>query len=296
MIIAATPFLLAASGELITERSGVLNLGVEGLMLMGAVSAFAVANLTGSSGIGILAGAAAGVLTSLIFAVLTLSFLANQAATGLALTIFGIGFSGLIGQGFVGVALEPLAKFDFFGLAELTAVTRILFAHDLMVYFAILMCFALWWFLDRSRYGLILRAVGDSHDSAHALGYNVIGVRYLAVLFGGAMAGLGGAYMSLAYTPLWGENMTAGRGWIALALVVFASWRPMRVLVGSFLFAAVTQLQFYGQDWGIALPSQFLAMGPYLATIVALVLISRDRSLIRANAPACLGQPFRADR
>ena len=313
LIIAATPVLFAGLGELVAERSGVLNLGVEGMMLMGAVTAFAVAYSTGSTPLALLAGLGAGTAMALIFCVLSLSLLANQAATGLALTIFGIGASGLIGQGFVGEALEPLAKLDIPWLSDSTMLGRIFLSHDAMVYFALAMVVAVGWFLTRSRAGLKLRAVGDSHDSAHALGLPVIGIRYMATMFGGAMAGLGGAYLSLAYTPMWGENMTAGRGWIALALVVFATWRPGRLLAGAWLFAAVDIMRFYagsidayvcaGSCWGpeggqllTLLPAQFLSMLPYVATIAALVIISRDVSLTKANAPACIGQPFRADR
>jgi simple sugar transport system permease protein len=296
MIIAATPLLLAAMGELVTERSGVLNLGVEGMMLVGAVVAFAVANATGSSVLGIAAGAGAGLLMALIFSVIALSLLANQAATGLALTIFGIGASGLIGQGFVGMALSPLPKLAIPGISDTTMLGRILLGHDAMVYMALALAAGVAWFLYNTRGGLALRAVGDNHDSGHALGYNVIGIRYLATMFGGACAGLGGAYLSLAYTPMWAENMTAGRGWIALALVVFATWKPWRLVAGAYLFAAVTQLQFYGQDWGLPVASQFLAMAPYVATILALVIISRDVNLTKANAPACIGRPFRAER
>ncbi|HSF94424.1 MAG TPA: ABC transporter permease [Thermohalobaculum sp.] len=296
MIIAATPLLLAAMGELVTERSGVLNLGVEGMMLMGAVVAFAVANSTGSSSLGIVAGAVAGTAMAAIFSVIALSLLANQAATGLALTIFGIGASGLIGQGFVGIALDPLPKLAIPGVSDSTMLGRILLGHDAMVYMALALAAAVAWFLYNTRGGLALRAVGDNHDSGHALGYNVIAIRYMATMFGGACAGLGGAYLSLAYTPMWAENMTAGRGWIALALVVFATWKPWRLVAGAYLFAAVTQLQFYGQDWGLPVASQFLAMAPYLATIVALVIISRDVNLTKANAPACIGRPFRAER
>jgi len=296
MIVAATPLLLAAIGELVTERSGVLNLGVEGMMLMGAVVAFATANATGSSVLGIAAGAGAGLAMAFIFAVISLSLLANQAATGLALTIFGIGASGLVGQSLVGVPLEPLAKLSIPGVTDTSALGRILLGHDAMVYLALALAAGVARFLARTRAGLALRAVGDNHDSGHALGYNVVAIRYLATLFGGLCAGLGGAYLSLAYTPMWTENMTAGRGWIALALVVFATWRPWRVVAGAYLFAAVTQLQFYGQDWGWPIPSQFLAMAPYVATILALVIISRDVNLTKANAPACIGRPFRAER
>ncbi len=295
MMIAATPLLLAASGELVAERSGVLNLGVEGMMLVGAVTAFALTHLTGSAALGVLAGAAAGLAMALIFAVLTLSLLANQPATGLALTIFGIGLSGLIGQDFVGITIEPLARLSIPGLSDSTALGRILLSHDPMVYLALALAAAVAWFLYRTRAGLALRAVGDNHEAAHALGYDVIAIRYGATLFGGACAGLGGAYLSLAYTPMWAENMTAGRGWIALALVVFATWKPGRLVAGAYLFAAVTQLQFYGQSWGVPLPAQFLAMAPYLVTVVALVIISRDVNLTKANAPACIGRPFRAE-
>ncbi len=296
MIIAATPLLLAATGELVAERSGVLNLGVEGMMLVGAVVAFALANTTGSDMMAMLGGAAAGMAMALVFAVLVLGLMANQPATGLALTIFGIGVSGLIGQSYVGVALEPLPKLALPVISEGSMLGRILFAHDAMVYLSLALVAAVAWFLYRTRAGLALRAVGDNHDSAHALGYNVIATRYAAVIFGGACAGLGGAYLSLAYTPMWAENMTAGRGWIALALVVFATWKPGRLVAGAFLFAAVTQLQFYGQDWNLPVPSQFLAMAPYVATILALVVISRDVNLTKANAPACIGRPFRAER
>lgn len=296
MIIAATPFIFAGMGELVAERSGVLNLGVEGMMLMGAVAAFATSYATGSTPLAIVAGALAGMVLALIFAFVALGLLANQAATGLALTIFGIGASGLIGQGFVGQALTPLAKLNLPGISDSTMAGRILLGHDAMVYLGLMLAGVTAWFLSSTRAGLALRAVGDNHDSGHALGLPVVRIRTLATLFGGAMAGLGGAYLSLAYTPMWGENMTAGRGWIALALVVFATWRPWRLVAGAYLFAMVTQLQFYGQDWGLPIASQFLAMAPYLATIVALVIISRDVALTKANAPACIGRPFRAER
>ena len=295
MMIAATPFLFAGMGELVAERSGVLNLGVEGMMLMGAVAAFATAYATGSTPLAIVAGIGAGAALALVFCIVSISLLANQAATGLALTIFGIGASGLIGKDFVGKALEPIPAIEIPLIGE-TMLGRALLNHDPLVYLALIMAAATAWFLSRTRAGLSLRAVGDSHHSAHALGLPVVKVRYLATLYGGAMAGLGGAYLSLVYTPMWGENMTAGRGWIALALVVFATWRPWRLVAGAYLFALVTQLQFYGQDWGWPVASQFLAMAPYLATIVALVIISRDVNLTKANAPACIGQPFRAER
>ena len=293
MMAAATPLLYAALGELVTEKSGVLNLGVEGMMITGAVTAFAAATITGSSAIGIVAGAAAATALSLIFALLTLSLVANQVATGLALTIFGIGFSALIGQGYVGTPLDALPKLDIPGISDLTFIGPVLFGHDFLVYFSFVMVGAVAWFLYRTRAGLVLRAVGESHEAAHAIGYPVIAIRYLAVAFGGAMAGLGGSYLSLAYTPMWIENMTAGRGWIALALVVFATWRPGRVLLGAYLFGGVTILQLHGQGFGLDIASQVLSMLPYLATILVLVLISSDRALIRLNAPADIGRIFR---
>jgi simple sugar transport system permease protein len=292
IITASTPLLLAATGELITEKSGVLNLGVEGMMLIGAIAAFATAVSTGSALLAILAGAFSGALVASIFAVLTLIFLANQVATGLALTIFGVGLSALIGSNFVGIALEPLPKMNVDGLSTIPILGKILFNHDVLVYLSFGMIFLVGWFLSKTRAGLILRAVGESHDSAHALGYSIITVRYLAVIFGGFMSGLGGSYLSLVYTPLWAENMTAGRGWIALALVVFGTWRAGRVAFGAYLFGAITILQLHVQGWGINIASQFMTMLPYIATIVVLVLISRDKGRIRMNAPQCIGKPF----
>ena len=262
-------------------------------MITGAVTAFATATVTGSSAIGIVAGAAAAMALSLIFAVLTLSLVANQVATGLALTIFGIGLSALIGQGYVGTPLDALPKLDIPGISDIAFIGPVLFGHDFLIYFSFVMVGAVAWFLYRTRAGLVLRAVGESHDAAHAIGYPVIGIRYLAVAFGGAMAGVGGAYLSVAYTPMWIENMTAGRGWIALALVVFATWRPGRVLLGAYLFGGVTILQLHGQGFGLGVASQVLSMLPYLATILVLVLISSDRALIRLNAPADIGKIFR---
>ena len=293
MMAAATPLLYAALGELVTEKSGVLNLGVEGMMITGAVTAFAAATITGSSALGIVAGAGAATALSLIFAVLTLSLVANQVATGLALTIFGIGLSALIGQGYVGEPLDALPALDIPGISDITFIGPVLFGHDFLIYFSFVMVGAVAWFLYRTRAGLVLRAVGESHDAAHAIGYPVIAIRYLAVAFGGAMAGLGGAYLSVAYTPMWIENMTAGRGWIALALVVFATWRPGRVLLGAYLFGGVTILQLHGQGFGLGVASQIFSMLPYLATILVLVLISSDRALIRLNAPADIGRIFR---
>jgi ABC-type uncharacterized transport system permease subunit len=294
VISASTPLLLAATGELVTEKAGVLNLGVEGMMLAGAVVGFAASVATGSGLLGIVAGAVAGALLALIFGALTLTFLANQVATGLALTIFGVGFSALMGAGYVGIALTPLPKLDIAGLSDLPVIGAILFHQDILVYASFALLAGVSWFLYRTHAGLVLRSIGDSHDAAHAIGYPVIAIRYAAVAFGGAMCGLAGAYMSLAYTPQWAENMTAGRGWIALALVVFATWRPSRLLLGAYLFGGVSLLQLFLQGQGVRIPSQFLTMLPYLATIVVLVLISRDRTRIRLNAPACLGKPFYA--
>ena len=292
VITASTPLLFAATGELVAEKSGVLNLGVEGMMLVGAIAAFAATSASGSATLGVLAGAVAGTATATIFGFLTLTMLANQAATGLALTIFGIGFSALIGADFVGFALNPLPKLDVPGLSGLPVLGPIVFAQDALVYLSLGMLSAVAWVLARTRLGLILKAVGESHDSAHALGHPVILIRYGTVLFGGAMSGLAGAYLSLAYTPLWAENMTAGRGWIALALVVFATWQPGRLLFGAYMFGAITILQLHAQGWGVDIPSQFMSMLPYFATILVLVLISSDRIRIRLNAPQCIGKVF----
>jgi len=293
VITASTPLLFAALGELVTEKSGVLNLGVEGMMLVGAVSAFAVASSTGSGTLGIMAGAAGGALMALVFGFLTLTLLANQVATGLALTIFGVGFSALIGASFVGFAIEPLPPLNLPGLSDIPIVGPLLFGQDFLVYLSFAAVIGVAWFLKHSHSGMVLRAVGESHDSAHAIGYNVIGIRYLATMFGGAMSGLGGAYLSLSYTPMWAEGMTSGRGWIALALVVFATWRPGRLMLGAYMFGGITILQLNAQGLGMDVPSQLMSMLPYLATIVVLVLISRDQTRIRLNAPASMGQPFR---
>ncbi|MGB1921220.1 MAG: ABC transporter permease [Candidatus Puniceispirillaceae bacterium] len=288
--------MFAASGELIAERSGVLNLGVEGMMLMGAVSAFAVAMGTGSPLLGMFAGAFAGAITAGIFAFFALGLATNQVATGLALTIFGTGLSGLIGAPLVGHAIDGLPQIHIPLLADIPFLGMLLFQHDIMVYLAVIMVGLCAWVLNATRVGLIIRAVGDNHDSAHALGYSVLGVRLLAVMFGGMMAGLGGAYLPLVLTPHWAEGMTAGRGWIALALVVFASWRPWRVLGGALVFGGITIMQLAGQARGWTIPSQFLSMLPYLATIIVLVLISRNREFALANSPACLGRIFHAGK
>jgi simple sugar transport system permease protein len=293
VIAAATPLIYAAIGELVVEKSGVLNLGVEGMMLAGAVTGFATAVLTGSGALGVLAGLLGGALLALVFAVLTISLLANQVATGLALTLFGIGLSALLGAGFVGTPVARLPRLDLPLLSDLPFVGPVLFGHDALVYIALVVVAAVAWFLTRTRAGMILRAVGENHHAAHAIGHPVLQVRYLAILFGGAMAGLGGAYLSLAYTPMWIEQMTAGRGWIALALVVFSAWRPWRLLLGAYLFGGVTIFQLHAQGAGLFnVPAELLSMLPYLATILVLTLISAGRWRGWLNPPACLGKSF----
>ena len=296
VITAATPLVLAASGELVAERSGVLNLGVEGMMIMGAVCAFAAAHMTGSPYLGILAGIASGAVFSLLFGFLTLTLVTNQVATGLALTILGLGVSAMLGESFVGLPGVKLQPIVFPVLSEIPFIGPLLFRQDLIFYMSIALVAGISWFLFKSRTGLKIRAIGDNHGSAHALGINVIRTRYLAVMFGGACAGLAGAQLSLVYTPQWVENMSAGRGWIALALVVFASWRPWRVLAGGYLFGAVTIGQLHAQAFGIGVPSQLLSALPYIATIVVLVIISHNRRTTLINTPASLGKSFVPDR
>jgi len=296
VIAASTPLLLAAAGELVVERSGVLNLGVEGMMIMGAACGFAGAYLTGSTFVGALFGIAAGVALSCVFALLTLGMAVNQVAAGLALTILGVGLSGLIGAGFVGEKITPAPSLYIPYLTSIPLIGRIFFGQDMFVYFSVALVAAIWWFLYRTRAGLILRAVGDSHTSAHALGYPVLRIRFLAVLFGGACAGLGGAFLPLAYTPFFIPGMTAGRGWICLALVVFSSWRPGRLVAGAYLFGAVTILQLHAQAFGLGIPSQLMTALPYLATVIVLVLISRARGSSGSAAPASLGMVFVPDR
>lgn len=292
IITAATPLLYAALGELVAEKSGVLNLGVEGMILLGAVCGFAAVTFTGNAAAGIAAGALGGAALSLVFALLALGLQASQVATGLALTLFGIGLSALLGQDLVGVAYDGLPKLALPFLSDIPVIGALLFNHDILVYGSVALLAAVAWFLSRTRAGLVLRAVGDSHEVAHAMGYPVLRIRFLATLFGGACAGLAGAYLSLAYSPLWIENMSAGRGWIALALVVFATWRPWRVLAGAYLFGGITIAQLHAQALGVGVPAQIMSMLPYLATIAVLVLISRDRGKIKLNAPACVGKAF----
>ena len=296
VIAASTPLLLAASGELVVERSGVLNLGVEGMMIVGAACGFAGAYMSGSTVVGALCGILAGAALAAIFGILTLGLAVNQVATGLALTILGVGLSGLIGKGFVGEKIVLVQHLNLPFLTDLPAVGRILFGEDPFVYVSIALIIGIWLFLYRTRAGLVLRAVGDNHASAHALGYPVLKIRMLAVLFGGGCAGLGGAFLPLAYTPFFIPGMTAGRGWIALALVVFASWRPLRLVGGAYLFGAVSILQLHTQALGLGVPPQLMSALPYLATVIVLVLISRTRGTVGSAAPACLGVVFVPDR
>lgn len=292
VIIASTPLVFAAIGELVVEKSGVLNLGVEGMMIIGAIAAFATTIETGSFVAGVVAAILCGALMALLFAVLTQTLLANQVATGLALTMFGLGFAALIGQGYSGKSTPQLPKLAMPGISDLPIVGPLLFGHDVLVYLSFGLVIAVGWLLSRTRTGLVIRAIGENHEAAHAIGYPVVAYRYATLLFGGACAGLGGAYLSLVQTPLWVENLTAGRGWIALALVVFAAWRPVRLLFGAYLFGGITILQLHSQALGLGIEPQVLSMLPYLATIVVLVLISNDRSKARLNAPANLGQTF----
>ncbi len=290
LMVAATPILLAAIGELVVEKAGVLNLGVEGMMITGAICGFALAVETGSPFVGFVSAAVGGALLSLLFVILTQYALANQVASGLALTLFGLGFSALLGQDYVGLKPPPTPRLDIPVLSDLPVVGPILFSHDAVLYLGIALTAAVWALLKYTRVGLVLRAVGENHDAAHALGYKVVRIRVLAIMFGGACAGLGGAYISLIRVPQWTEGMTAGVGWIALALVVFASWKPWRALLGAYLFGGVTVMQLNLQAAGVAIPVEYLAMSPYLITIVVLVILSADKS----RAPASLGRIFHA--
>ena len=294
-VIAATPLIYAALGELVAERAGVLNLGVEGMMLVGALTAFAVSVSSGSLLLGYLAAILASMLMALLFAVLTLSLQTNQVATGLALTLFGLGLSAFAGRNFLGLAVEGIHALSIPLLKDLPVAGPLLFRFDAAVYGSILLYFVVDRVLRRTRAGLQLRAVGESPSIAHALGQPVMLTRYLAVLFGGATSGIAGAYISTALTPMWVEGMSAGRGWIALALVVFATWKPQRVLWGAYLFGGVTILQLHAQGLGLRVPSEILSMLPYAATIVVLVIICRDPTAILLNQPASLGKSFHPD-
>lgn len=291
-LAAGTPLLLAAIGIVISEKSGVVNLGIEGIMAVAAVAGFATAHASGSAELGFVAGAATGAALALLFALLALGLHANQYATGLALALFGAGLSAFLGQSFQGENLAARGSDGIVGLRDLPGIGPALFMQHWTVYLALLLVVAVAWFLQRTRAGLVLRAVGESPESAHALGYPVRTIRVWALAFGGACAGLAGSYLSVIYTPLWAEGMVAGRGWIALALVTFATWRPGRVLLGAYLFGGVTMLQFFLQASGVDVANQLLAMTPYVATIVVLALISRNPRWIRLNMPASLGKPF----
>lgn len=290
LMVAATPILLAALGELVVERAGVLNLGVEGMMITGAICGFAMAVNSGSPLVGFVAAAAGGAALALLFALLTQFALANQVASGLALTLFGLGLSALLGQGYVGIKPPPTPRLDIPLLGDIPFLGQVLFSHDPVVYFGLGLVAVIWWMLKYSHAGMVLRAVGENHHAAHALGYKVVRIRVLAILFGGACAGLGGAYLSLVRVPQWTEGMTSGAGWIALALVVFASWKAGRVLLGAWLFGGVAVLQLNLQAAGIAIPVEYLSMSPYLITILVLVTMSADKS----RAPASLGRIFHA--
>ena len=291
-LAAGTPLALAGLGLLVNERAGVVNLGAEGMMAVAAVTGFAAAFHTGSDWMGFAAGAAAGAAAASIFGWLSLWLYTNQYATGLALSLFGGGFSAFVGTGYVGRKLEQSAGVGIPGLRDVPFLGPALFRQHPMVYVAIATMAAMAWFFYRTRAGLVLRSVGESPESAHALGYPVRRIRMGAVGVGGALCGVSGAYLSIIYAPMWVEGMIAGRGWIALALTVFATWRPGRVLLGAYLFGGVTMLQFHLQAQGVQLPSQFMSMLPYLSTIFVLVLISRDPLWIRLNMPASLGKTF----
>lgn len=292
MLSAGTVLAIAGLGLLVNERSGIVNLGAEGMMLVAAVAGFAAMVHTGSQWAAFGAGAAAGALLAVVFGVLVIWLNTNQYASGLALSLFGVGFSAFVGIRYTQEKLPPRAPFEIPGLADVPFLGTALFKQHPMVWLAIVLTLALAWFLYRSRAGLVLRAVGESPESAHALGYPVRVIRLAAVAAGGALCGVAGAYISVVYTGIWVEGMTAGKGWIALALTTFATWRPARLLLGAWLFGGVTMLQFHLQGQGVEVPSQFLTMLPYLATIVVLVLISRNATWIRVNMPASLGKPF----
>ena len=294
-VVAATPLIYAALGETVVEKSGILNLGVEGMMLVGAMAGFATTLFSGSATLGFFAAAGAGILMALIFAFLTLTLQANQVATGLALTLFGSGLSAFVGHGLAGTPLPGLKSLDLGFLTQLPVLGPLLFHYDIMVYLSLLLFAALYWFLSKSHTGLKLRAVGEAPKVAHAIGHPVILIRYLAVMFGGATAGIAGAYLSIVQTPMWVEGMSAGKGWIALALVVFGTWKPLRVVCGAYLFGGVTVLQLYAQGFGLTVPSQFLAMLPYAATVLVLVIICRDPKTILLNQPLSLGRNFHPD-
>lgn len=296
-VVSGTPLIIAATGELVTEKAGVLNLGLEGMMAVGAIAAFATAFAGHGALLAVLAGMAAGCAMALAFGVLTLTMLANQVASGLALAILGVGLSAFVGKRYESAPLPTVPPIRIPLLADIPVIGPALFNQQSLVYFSWALVAAVVWFLYRSRAGLVLRAIGESPSVAHAVGYRVIAIRYAAVAFGGAMSGIAGAFLSVYYTPLWAEGMVAGRGWIALALVVFATWRPLRIVLGAYLFGGVMIAQLFVQGMGLKLevPTEFLSALPYAATVVVLVLISRNVNTVRLNAPVSLAIPFRAD-
>ena len=293
IMIASAPLIFAAIGALLVERSGVLNLGVEGMMIVGALLGFVVISHTNNAYLAVLAALVAGMVIASIFAFLTQFLLTNQVATGLALTLFGLGFAAFAGREYTEVTIDLIGPIYIPILSEIPYVGPSLFWLNPLIYLAFFMVYIVWWFLFKTKQGLILRAIGDNHDAAHAIGHNVVLYRFIAILFGGAMAGLGGAFLSLVQVPIWGEGMTAGRGWIAIGLVVFASWQPFRVILGAVLFGGITVLQLHAQGFDIRISAQYLSMLPYLATIVILVsLRMRLKNKTNRTVPNCLGRIF----
>ena len=292
VVVVSTPLVFAAIGELVVEKSGVLNLGVEGMMIIGAVCAFVTIIETDSHFLAIIFAMLGGAFMAMMFGILTLVLMSNQVATGLALTLFGLGLSTLIGQKYSGMSAPDFPHLFFPGLSDLPVVGRLLFSHDYMVYLSIVLVIAVSWILRSTRTGLVLRAVGENHDAAFTIGFSVLRVRMLALMFGGACAGLGGAYLSIVQTLIWVEGMTSGRGWIALAIVVFASWRPVRCMLGAYLFGGIVILQLNAQVIGIGVQAQYLSMLPYLGTVAVLVAISASKRKSKQQAPACLGKTF----
>ena len=291
--IASVPLIFAAIGELLVERSGVLNLGVEGMMIVGALLGFVVQFHTGNPFLAVLAALLGGMAIASIFAFLTQFLLTNQVATGLALTLFGLGFSAFVGRGYTEETIKLITSIHIPILSDIPIIGPLLFSYNPLVYLAFFMVYLVWWFLFKTKQGLILRSIGDNHDAAHAIGHNVIRYRVMAILFGGAMAGIGGAFLSLVQVPIWGEDMTAGRGWIALGLVVFSSWQPFRVILGAIIFGGITILQLHAQGFDIRISAQYLSMLPYLATIVILVslrMIAKNKT--NRTMPNCLGRIF----
>lgn len=294
MFAATVPLLFAALGELVVEKSGMLNLGIEGMMAVGAAAGFVTVALTGSHWLGLAAGAVTALSVSVVFATLSIFFLANQVATGLAVGVLGLGISAAIGKNYEGTTVPTMAKIDFGFLSDIPVIGPSFFNHDPIVYLAIIMAIVLWYVLKHTKLGLVIRAVGESPESANALGYPVSRIRFLAVLFGGAMAGIGGAYLSTIYTSLWADGMVAGRGWIAVSLVVFGSWILPRVAIGAYLFGAISLLELSIQGFGFNIPSQILSASPYIITIIVLVMISRNRAYIQLNSPRSLGQTYKS--